>query len=34
MGGSGKDAVYSNLHKDITNKKVDKLQYVINIMKL
>ena len=34
MGGSGKDAVCSDLHEDITNKKVDKLQYVINIMKL
>ena len=34
MGGSGKDAVCSDLHENITNKKVDKLQYVINIMKL
>ena len=34
MGGSGKDAVCSDLHEDITNKKADKLQYVINIMKL
>lgn len=34
MGGSGKDAVCNDLHEDITNKKVDKLQYVINIMKL
>ena len=34
MGGSGKDAVCSDLHKDIPNKKVDKLQYVINIMNL
>ena len=34
MGGSGKDAVCSDLHEDIKNKKVDKLQYVINIMKL
>ena len=34
MGGSGKDAVCSDLHEDITKKKVDKLQYVINIMNL
>lgn len=34
MGESGKDALCSDLHEDITNKKVDKLQYVINIMKL
>ena len=34
MGGSGKDAVCRDLHKDITNKKADKLQFVINIMKL
>ena len=34
MGESGKDAVCSDLHEDITNKTVDKLQYVINIMNL
>ena len=34
MGGRGKDAVCSDLHEDKTNKKVDKLQYVINIMNL
>ena len=34
MGGSGKDKVCSDLHEDITNKKVDNLKYVINIMKL
>ena len=34
MGGREKDAVCSDLHEDITNKKVDKLQYVINIMNL
>ena len=34
MGGRGKDAVCSDLNEDITNKKVDKLQYVINIMNL
>ena len=34
MGGSGKDAVYSDLHKHITNKKVEKLRHVMIIMKL
>ena len=34
MGGSGRDALYSDLHEDKTNKKVDKLQYLINIMNL
>ena len=34
MGGSGKDAVCSDLHEHITNKEVDKLQYVINIINL
>ena len=34
MGGSGKDAVCSDFHENITNKKVYKLRYVINIMNL
>ena len=34
MERSEKDAVCNDLHKDITNKKVKKLWYVMIIMKL